>query len=98
MIRLNDAVLNVQRFREANPSHKPGKPCYYVGMTGLSPEERFANHKTGHKDCPLVRDYGLHLARKKFKAIPILSHADALRKEVEYANLLRSQGYAVWQR
>ena len=26
-----------------------GKAGYYVGMTGLSPEKRFANHKAGIK-------------------------------------------------
>ena len=26
-----------------------GKAGYYVGMTGLTPEERFANHKAGIK-------------------------------------------------
>ena len=97
VVRLDDAVLNVKRFREANPNHKPGKACYYVGMTGLSPEERFDNHKNGHKDCALVRDYGLHLARRKFATIPLLSRSDAQFMEAKHANHLRSQGYAVWQ-
>ena len=26
-----------------------GKPGYYVGMTGLTPEQRFENHKKGVK-------------------------------------------------
>jgi hypothetical protein len=98
VIRLNDAVLNVKRFRQANPNHKPGKPCYYVGMTSLTPEERFSQHKAGYKDCALVRDHGLHLAKKKFESIPLLSQADAQLREVERAEHLRSQGYAVWQR
>ena len=98
VIRLDDAVLNVKRFREANPNHKLGKPCFYVGMTNKTPEERFDEHKAGYRDCTLVRDYGLHLARRKFEAIPRLSQADARRKEVEHAEYLRSQGYAVWQR
>jgi hypothetical protein len=28
-----------------------GRAAYYVGMTGLTPEERFENHKTGVKAC-----------------------------------------------
>jgi hypothetical protein len=98
VIRLDDAVLHVKRFREANPNHKRDKPCYYVGMTSVSPEERFAKHKAGHKDCSLVRDYGLHLARKKFSALPLLSRSDAQAMEAKHANYLRSQGYAVWQK
>ncbi len=97
VVRLDDSVLKVKRFREANPNHKPGQPCYYVGMTGLSPEQRFSNHKAGNKDCTLVRYYGLHLARKKFESIPLLSLSDAKAMEGEYADYLRSRGYAVWQ-
>jgi hypothetical protein len=98
VIRLDDSVFTVKRFREANPNVRSGTPCYYVGMTGLKPEERFANHKAGIKASRLVKDYGLHLARKKFERIPLLSRADAQIMEVTYAANLRSQGYAIWQR
>jgi len=36
-------------------------PCLYVGMTGLTPEERFANHKAGTKAAAVVKRYGLRL-------------------------------------
>lgn len=97
VVLLDDAVLKVKRFREANPRHKPGSRCYYVGMTGLSPEERFANHKKGYKDCTLVRDHGLELAHEKYDSIPKLSQKAAVAKEVELAAGLRSQGFAAWQ-
>jgi hypothetical protein len=35
------------RFRRANPDYTGKKPCVYVGMSGLSPEERFAKHRKG---------------------------------------------------
>ena len=38
-----------------------GKAGYYVGMTGLAPEERFANHKAGIKSASIVRKYGVRL-------------------------------------
>jgi hypothetical protein len=41
-------VLREPRFRRANPDYRPGKPCVYVGMTGLTPDERFDKHKAGH--------------------------------------------------
>lgn len=97
VIRLNDEVLNVKRFREANPN-KPGKPCYYVGMTSRTVEERFSQHRAGHWDCSFVRDYGLYPGWKKFQALPLLSQGNAKLKEVEHADYLRSQAYAVWQR
>lgn len=40
--------------RAANPNRRRGKPCVYVGMTGLTPEERFANHKGGIKAAALT--------------------------------------------
>ena len=35
-----------------------GKAGYYVGMTGLSPEERFENHKRGYKSASVVTRCG----------------------------------------
>ena len=43
-----------------NPSGD-GKAGYYVGMTGLSPEERFQNHKNGVKAARVVRKHGVRL-------------------------------------
>lgn len=97
VVRLDDAVLNKKRFREANPNHQPGKPCYYVGMTSLTPEQRFAQHQAGIKDCSFVREFGLHLARKKFEHIPLLGRTAAEATEISHAEALRAQGYAVWQ-
>jgi predicted GIY-YIG superfamily endonuclease len=44
-----------------NPNREPAKPCVYVGMTGLSVEQRFENHKKGRKSAWIVRKYGLRL-------------------------------------
>jgi hypothetical protein len=49
VIELDPAVLEEKRFRERNPQHRPGVPCVYVGMTGLTVEQRFENHRRGHK-------------------------------------------------
>jgi hypothetical protein len=98
VVRLSNDVLKVKRFRDANPGYKLGKPCYYVGMTGRTPDERFAQHLDGYKSCALVRKYGQHLARKKFEGIPLLCHADAVQMEVSHAEALRADGCAVWQR
>ena len=98
VVRLSNEVLGVKRFRDANPGYKPGKPCYYVGMTGRTPDERFAQHLEGYKSCALVKKYGQHLARKKFEGIPLLCHADAVQMEVSHAEALRAQGCAVWQK
>jgi hypothetical protein len=98
VIRLDPAVLQVKRFRSANPNHVAGKPCYYVGMTSCTAEERFNQHKRGYKKCKLVQLFGLQLASDKFADIPLLSLDDAKSKEVSHAVDLRQQGYAVWQK
>ena len=37
------------------------EPCVYVGMTGLSVEQRFKNHKKGQKLAWVARKYDLRL-------------------------------------
>ena len=49
VVLLDPAVGRVRKVRAANPKRDRKKPCVYVGMTGLTPEERFANHKAGTK-------------------------------------------------
>ena len=50
VVLLDAAVGRLRAVRSANPKRDPRKPCVYVGMTGLTPEDRFANHKAGVKD------------------------------------------------
>ena len=47
VIELSKDVLYESRFRNANPDYVAGKPCVYVGMTGLDPDVRFDKHKAG---------------------------------------------------
>jgi hypothetical protein len=47
VVLLNPAVGRLRKVRAGNPNRLSDKPCVYVGMTGLTPEERFANHKAG---------------------------------------------------
>jgi hypothetical protein len=35
------------KFKKCNPNYVTGKPCVYVGMTGLDPDVRFDKHKVG---------------------------------------------------
>ena len=45
-----------------------GKAGYYVGMTGLSPEQRFENHKNGIKAARIVRRCGERLVPRLYAA------------------------------
>lgn len=49
VVLLDPAVGRMRKVRAKNPNRNSKKPCVYVGMTGLMPEERFANHKAGIK-------------------------------------------------
>ena len=98
VVRLDDAVLTDKKFREANPQYKNGKPCVYVGMTGLTPDERFQKHKQNHKANRFVREHGKYLMRSKFEHLNPMTYEKAQRVEVTLAEELRKRGYAVWQK
>ena len=97
VIRLDAAVLKDRRFRAANPGYVKGSPCVYVGATGLAPEERFANHKSGHKANWYARNYGEGLLSDLFAHLNFMTHQRALATEIALAEELRQEGFAVWQ-
>jgi len=74
-----------------------GKPGYYVGMTGLTPEERFAKHKAGIRANRYVQRFGLRLLPRLYAYANPMPYQAARDMEVELAIALREQGYAVWQ-
>ena len=90
------AIATVSQFRNANPNYDPAKPCVYVGMTGLTPEKRFANHKKGHKASTFVKNYGVKLRPDLFERLNPMTRADAEKMEVTLTAALRKLGYAAW--
>ncbi len=98
-IRLDDDILQRRDFRDENPDHLPGKPCFYVGCTAKTPDERYAEHVHGlPRSSRKVREYHLHLARRKCLFLGEVSRAEAEAAEAAYADALRRKGYGVWQR
>ena len=47
VVLLDAKAAGLTKLRRANPKRDPAKACLYVGMTGLTPEARFQNHKNG---------------------------------------------------
>lgn len=47
VIELSKDDLFEGKFKKCNPNYQSGKPCVYVGMTGLDPDIRFDKHKAG---------------------------------------------------
>ena len=74
-----------------------GKAGYYVGMTGLTPEQRFAKHKAGIRANTFVQRFGLRLMPRLYAYANPMPYNAARDMEVELAIALRAEGYAVWQ-
>ena len=73
-----------------------GKPGYYVGMTGLSPEQRFDNHKKGIKAARVVKKHGQRLVPKLYAHLNPMPYDKAKAMEVMLADSLRKRGYVVF--
>lgn len=97
VVELEPEVRKIARFAKANPDARTDKPCLYVGMTGLTPEERFARHKAGIWASRFVRDYGVRLKPKYYERYNPMTYEEAQRLEPELAAHLRKRGFAVWQ-
>ncbi len=68
-----------------NPAWK-GRTGWYVGMTGLTPEQRFENHKNGIRAARMVRKYGVRLVPKLYDAVGKLAeHFDRLGQRLRGA-------------
>ena len=73
-----------------------GKAGYYVGMTGLSPEQRFENHKLGVKAARIVRKCGERLVPKLYAHLNPMPYEEAKAMEVMLADSLRKRGFTVF--
>jgi predicted GIY-YIG superfamily endonuclease len=73
-----------------------GKAAYYVGMTGLTPEERLQNHKNGVKAAGVVRRFGERLVPRLYAHLNPMSYAKAKEMEVMLADSLRKRGFTVY--
>ena len=73
-----------------------GKAAYYVGMTGLTPEERFRNHKQGIKAARVVRRFGERLVPRLYAHLNPMPYRKAVDMEVWLADSLRKRGYVVF--
>jgi hypothetical protein len=73
-----------------------GRAGYYVGMTGLAPEARFANHKAGIKAARVVRRCGERLVPRLYAHLNPMTYEEAKDAEPRLAEELRKKGYQVY--
>ena len=95
VVLLDPAVATLRKVQQLNPNRSPTKPCVYVGMTGLTPEQRFANHKAGVKSAPVTKKYGLRLLPELYAHLNPMPYAAAVQMEKDLAEDLRQLGYTV---
>jgi hypothetical protein len=96
VIRLKANVRTDRRFRERNPDLKLRRPCVYVGMTYLSAEERFEQHKTGIHSARIARRFGKHVMLSECRVTGPMSRQRAQKKEAALADGLGNRGFGVW--
>jgi hypothetical protein len=65
-------------------------------MTGLSPEQRFENHKRGIKAARVVRKFGERLVPKLYAHLNPMPYKKAAEMETMLADSLRKRGYQVF--
>jgi hypothetical protein len=97
VVELSPQVLAHAKFTRANPGYITGKPCVYVGMTGLDPDIRFDKHKAGIQSNSYVRRFGLRLLPGLYAMYNPMPYEGARDMEVELGIGLREAGYGVWQ-
>ncbi len=95
VVLLDPAAARVRAVRAANPNRDRKKPCVYVGMTGLDPEQRFTNHKQGIKAASVVKRHGLRLMPELYAHLNPMPFEAAAQMEQDLAEDLRRAGYTV---
>jgi hypothetical protein len=95
VVLLDPAVARIQKVRANNPGRNPQQPCVYVGMTGLTPEERFANHQAGIKGAQMVKRYGVRLLPELYEHLNPMPFEAAEQMERDLAADLRRAGCTV---
>jgi hypothetical protein len=78
VVELSKDVLLEPRFRKNNPGYIEGKPCVYVGMTGLDPDVRFDKHNAGIQSNRFAQQYGLRLLPDLYEAFNPMAYKDAV--------------------
>jgi len=95
VVLLDGAVGRFRKVKAANPLRDPAKPSVYVGMSGLSPEERFENHRRGDKASSVVRRFGIRLLPELYAHLNPMPFEVAAEMEQDLAEDLRRLGYTV---
>ena len=95
VVLLAPAVRRLRKVRALNPNRDAKKPCVYVGLTGLTPEERFANHQQGIKSSLYVKRFWIRLLPELYEHLNPMPYEAAAQMEKDLTEDLRAEGYTV---
>jgi predicted GIY-YIG superfamily endonuclease len=95
VVLLAPAAARIRKVMRENPARDQKKPIVYVGLTGLTPEERFANHKQGIKSSSFVRRFGIRLLPELYEHLNPMPYEAAAQMEKDLTEDLRQAGYTV---
>ena len=95
VILLKSSVAEHPSILRCNPNRDPAKPCLYVGMTGLTVEHRFENHKNGYKSAWTVKQYAIRLMPELYEHLNPMPFEAAAQMEKDLTEDLRAEGYTV---
>lgn len=95
VILLAPEVARIRKVLLANPDRVAEKPVVYVGLTGLGPDVRFANHKLGVKSSSLVKRFGIRLLPELYAHLNPMPYEAAAQMEKDLTEDLRREGYTV---
>ena len=95
VVLLAPAIGRLRKVRLLNPKRDSKKPCVYVGLTGLTPTERFANHQQGIKSSLYVKRYGVRLLPELYEHLNPMPYEAAAQMEKDLTEDLRRAGYTV---
>ena len=98
VIELSPEVMYDKKFQQENWGFMRSLPCYYVGMTGHSPEVRFAHHKVHYKSSRIAYKYGVRLVPELYEKYNPMTYKEAAKKEIELTDELKKKGHGVWSR
>ena len=97
VVELDPEAAEDPEFAAANPEMIPGGLCLYVGLTGLSPEKRFRNHRRGHKAARIVCRHGRRLLPAYYRQYNPVPFEVGRVLEPWLAARLRDRRFGVWQ-
>ena len=97
VIELDASAMQDPAYAKKNPGWIAGMPLYYVGMTSLSPGERFDQHMLGTKNVSrIAHRYGRKLRMDIVTDRKASRRTIALKKEARLVRDLRVAGCGAW--